>query len=155
MEYKSDEALTSEHWVARVRRKFEEIGYAEDLIALIPPRAERYPAAINASNAAVALKEEECYHCGMGAITVRQLDADTKLRLRIQAAQNGHSMEQEARNILRSALRPVGAVPQDEEPWVDRMLRRMKEIGGEDDFVLEIPPREFAEPRVLFDDDHS
>ena len=40
----------------------------------------------------------------MAGITIRNLEADTKRRLKIRAAMNGRSMEQEAREILKSAL---------------------------------------------------
>ncbi len=40
----------------------------------------------------------------MAAITVRNLDDALKARLRVRAAENGRSMEAEARAILRSAL---------------------------------------------------
>jgi antitoxin FitA len=40
----------------------------------------------------------------MVSITIRNLEADTKRRLKIRAATNGRSMEQEAREILKSAL---------------------------------------------------
>lgn len=39
-------------------------------------------------------------------ITIRNLDEQIKTRLRVQAAQHGRSMEEEARVILRSALAP-------------------------------------------------
>lgn len=84
----------------------------------------------------------------MGTVTVRQLDDATKLRLRIQAAQKGHSMEQEARNILQAALAPPPAVPQGN--WVDHLLRQFAEIGPGEDLV--IPPRtEMARP-ITFDE---
>ena len=38
----------------------------------------------------------------MASITIRRLPEDTKRRLRIRAAYNGHSMEQEARELLDS-----------------------------------------------------
>ncbi|MGO9084755.1 MAG: FitA-like ribbon-helix-helix domain-containing protein [Candidatus Sulfotelmatobacter sp.] len=41
---------------------------------------------------------------GMPSITIRNLEQDTKRRLKIRAAMNGRSMEQEAREILKSAL---------------------------------------------------
>ena len=41
---------------------------------------------------------------GMATLTIRQLDEKTKTRLRIRAAHHGRSMEEEAREILRSAL---------------------------------------------------
>ena len=40
----------------------------------------------------------------MASITIRKLDDVLKSRLRIQAAVHGRSMEDEARDILRSAL---------------------------------------------------
>jgi plasmid stability protein len=40
----------------------------------------------------------------MASITVRNLQTDTKRKLKIRAAMNGRSMEQEAREILKSAL---------------------------------------------------
>jgi phosphopantothenoylcysteine decarboxylase / phosphopantothenate---cysteine ligase len=39
----------------------------------------------------------------MASLTIRQLDEDTKAQLRLRAAQNGRSMEDEARTILRQA----------------------------------------------------
>lgn len=40
----------------------------------------------------------------MASITIRNLDDTLKSRLRVQAAVHGRSMEDEARDILRSAL---------------------------------------------------
>src|ERR1035441_7019129 len=40
----------------------------------------------------------------MASITIRDIDDRLKPRLRVQAAHHGHSMEQEAREILRTAL---------------------------------------------------
>jgi plasmid stability protein len=40
----------------------------------------------------------------MASITIRKLDAKTKARLRVRAAQNGRSMEEEARRLLRASL---------------------------------------------------
>ena len=40
----------------------------------------------------------------MASIMVRNLDEDLKRRLRIRAAENGRSMEQEVREILRVEL---------------------------------------------------
>ncbi|MCY4583524.1 MAG: plasmid stabilization protein [Chloroflexi bacterium] len=40
----------------------------------------------------------------MTSITVRNIEDDLKRRLRIRAAEHGHSMEEEARRILRAAL---------------------------------------------------
>ena len=40
----------------------------------------------------------------MASITIRNLDDDLKARLRVRAAQQGRSMEEEARVLLRQAL---------------------------------------------------
>ena len=40
----------------------------------------------------------------MASITIRKLDDEVKIRLRLRAAENGRSMEEEARVILRDAV---------------------------------------------------
>jgi len=40
----------------------------------------------------------------MASITIRNLEESTKRKLKIRAAMNGRSMEQEAREILKGAL---------------------------------------------------
>lgn len=40
----------------------------------------------------------------MASITIRNLDDNLKARLRVEAANHGHSMEEEVRVILRRAL---------------------------------------------------
>lgn len=40
----------------------------------------------------------------MASITIRNLDEDIKQRLRVRAAERGHSMEEEARDILRRVV---------------------------------------------------
>lgn len=40
----------------------------------------------------------------MASITIRKLDEQVKLKLRIRAAEHGRSMEEEAREILSSAM---------------------------------------------------
>ncbi|MDW5596656.1 plasmid stabilization protein [Conexibacter stalactiti] len=70
----------------------------------------------------------------MATITVRNLDDDVKRRLRMRAAENGRSMEAEAREILRVALL-------DEPPrrgFGTRAVELFAEYGG---FELELPPR--------------
>ena len=47
----------------------------------------------------------------MASITIRNLDAHTKARLRVRAAHRQRSMEEEARNILRTALAEADAAP--------------------------------------------
>ena len=65
----------------------------------------------------------------MASITVRNLDDDLKRRLRIRAAENGRSMEQEAREILWSALAVEAAPtrkPGNGDPRTIRALRRRR-----------------------------
>jgi plasmid stability protein len=71
----------------------------------------------------------------MASITIRQLEESTKRKLRMRAASHGRSMEQEAREILKTAL------SQQEEPTKD-LGKAIREIfaplGGVE---LQIPPR--------------
>ena len=61
----------------------------------------------------------------MASITIRNLDDGLKRRLRVRAAENGRSMEEEAREILR---RSVGEAPPPKEsrPGHPRTLRRTR-----------------------------
>jgi len=72
----------------------------------------------------------------MANITIRNLEETTKRKLKIRAAMNGRSMEQEAREILKSAL----AHPARKQ---SNLAQRIREIfgplGGVD---LERLPRE-------------
>ena len=52
----------------------------------------------------------------MASITVRKIEDELKQRLRVRAAEHGHSMEEEARSILRSALGEDGRRPSGEGP---------------------------------------
>jgi len=40
----------------------------------------------------------------MASITIRNLEDAVKQRLRVRAAEHGHSMEEEVRNILRQVM---------------------------------------------------
>lgn len=67
-----------------------------------------------------------------GTLTVRNLDAGVKDRLRVRAAMHGRSMEAEARAILAEALaeRPPA------ENLADAIRRRFATLGG-----VELPDR--------------
>ena len=81
----------------------------------------------------------------MASITVRNLDEDVKRRLRLKAAGNGRSMEEEARIILREAVAD-GAVP---EKGLGTALHELfKPFGGVE---LELPPREPMREPFRFD----
>ena len=47
----------------------------------------------------------------MASITIRSLDDNLKALLRLQAAQHGHSMEQEVREILYKSVLPAANEP--------------------------------------------
>ena len=80
----------------------------------------------------------------MASITVRNLDEDVKMRLRVRAAGNGRSMEEEVRLILRDA---VGRKPGSRN-LAEAIRARIAPLGGVD---LELPPREPAREPPPFD----
>lgn len=71
----------------------------------------------------------------MASITIRNLSDDLKRRLRIQAAEHGHSMEEEAREILRVALAQRNATVN----LAHKIRERFEPFGG---IELEIPQRD-------------
>lgn len=82
----------------------------------------------------------------MATITVRNLDDDIKELLRISAAKNGHSMEEEARMILKQAL--VKKPPR--YGLGTRIHQHFAASGG---IELEIPPRDKTPARIVTVDD--
>ena len=72
----------------------------------------------------------------MPTLTIRRLDEKTKAKLRIQAAENGRSMEEEAREILRSSLNLV----ESEKTGLAESIR--KRFAPFHDVELSIPKRE-------------
>ena len=62
----------------------------------------------------------------MASITIRKLDDQVKLKLRIRAAQHGRSMEEEAREILSEAIK--GNL-EGETNLYDAMRARLKAAG--------------------------
>lgn len=71
----------------------------------------------------------------MASITIRGLDEKMKQKLRVRAAQRGHSMEEEARQILRSSLLEKQVVAPN---LFDAIRRRIAPFGGAE---LAIPAR--------------
>ena len=71
----------------------------------------------------------------MASITIRKLDDDVKTRLRVRAAGNGRSMEEEARVILRDA---VELEPSPGKGLGTLIQELFKPLGGVE---LELPPR--------------
>ena len=101
----------------------------------------------------------------MASITVRKLDEGLKRRLRIRAAENGKSMEQEARDILKAALDEepptgrnlasasantdgVNAEAPSGREFINAIRARFEPFGGVE---LELPPRDPIRPPPEFD----
>jgi plasmid stability protein len=96
--------------------------------------------AINAHNVS-----NDC-EAAMASITIRNLDDPLKARLRIQAAIHGRSMEDEARDILRSAL---SREPSRQGNLATAIRARFAPLGG-----VELPtvPREPMRAPPSFDE---
>ena len=76
----------------------------------------------------------------MAAMTIRNIDAGTKNRLRVRAAMHGRSMEDEARDILRSVLSAEPSLPRN---LGEAIHARFVKLGGIDlPEVLREPIRE-------------
>jgi len=82
----------------------------------------------------------------MSSITIRNLDPAIKERLRVRAAEHGHSMEAEVRRILQSVL----TIPAKKHrtSLYDRIHDRFAAIGGVD---LDLPPREPGREPPVFE----
>lgn len=77
----------------------------------------------------------------MSTMTIRNLDEALKAKLRVRAAQHGKSMEEEVRDILRSALAT-------EAPQPDNLYAAIRELvepfGGVD--LPDIPREPIRDP---------
>src|SRR5258707_10672359 len=81
----------------------------------------------------------------MASITIRDIDERFKARLRVQAAHHGRSMEEEARDILRTAL----STGRSRKGSLVACIRaRIEPLGGVE---LEIAPREAIREPVNLD----
>ena len=76
----------------------------------------------------------------MSAVSIRNLDARVKERLRIRAARHGRSMEAEMRAILTEAV----TEPEEAGGLFGALLDRFEALGGVD---LDVPPRA-TQPRA-------
>jgi len=93
----------------------------------------------------IAIIAIAAYIAIMASITIRRLDDGIKARLRTRAAQQGHSMEEEARRIL---LRALSDQPSERENLYAAIRRRIEPLGGVE---LELPPREKGREPPTFD----
>ena len=71
----------------------------------------------------------------MASITIRNLDEAVKRKLRLRAAHHNRSMEDEARDILRTVL---AQEPAPTENLADAIRRRIEPLGGVE---LSLPTR--------------
>ena len=72
----------------------------------------------------------------MAQILVRNLEEDVKRRLKKRAAQHGRSLEAEAREILRSAVRDEG--PKQGAGIGTQIAALFKDVGFEEGEIQEI-----------------
>jgi antitoxin FitA len=72
----------------------------------------------------------------MASITIRRLDDSVKAKLRVRAATHGRSMEEEAREILKTSLqnKPVRALN-----LAESIRRHIEPLGGVE---IKLAPRE-------------
>jgi len=78
----------------------------------------------------------------MASLTIRNIDEELKERLRVRAALQGHSMEEEARLILRRAVGGLSG------PEVWRLSRAL--FAGSEGVDLEQPNRSGDRPATAF-----
>ena len=81
----------------------------------------------------------------MASITIRNLEEGVKTRLRVRAAENGRSMEAEARVILRRA---VARPPSPAKGLGSALVELYGPLGGVE---LDVPPREPMREPLRFD----
>jgi plasmid stability protein len=83
----------------------------------------------------------------MGTLTIRRLDDRIKTRIRVQAASHGRSMEEEVRQILKSAVKASQSL---KEPPVgnlaDEIRKLFAPLGGVE--LPELPRRTIRSPRL-------
>jgi antitoxin FitA len=83
----------------------------------------------------------------MATLTIRNLDDDVKQRLRVRAAQHGHSMEEEVRTILQAS------VEQDREAKPGGLATRLLDLFKDIDTTgFELPERTPMPEPISFDE---
>lgn len=69
----------------------------------------------------------------MASLTIRNLEESIKELLRIRAAHNGNSMEEEVRQILRRSLLEDKKLP---ENLAESIQKRFTQLGGVEDISI-------------------
>lgn len=77
----------------------------------------------------------------MSSITIRKLDPAVKERLRVRAAERGHSMEAEARDILNDVLGMPRTTISGEPTGLDLYKRIRARFAPFGEIELELPAR--------------
>ena len=83
----------------------------------------------------------------MASLTLRNIDESLKAKLRMSAAENGRSMEEEARKILKLYL----LQKRGSEGIGSRILRRFAVVGGVD--LSDTRRSDPRRPQTFFEDD--
>jgi plasmid stability protein len=81
----------------------------------------------------------------MATLTIRNVDAELKERLRLRAARHGRSMEAELRHILSDTL---GGERNREPNLAEAVRRRFLSLGGADE-LMPHPPARVGKPPAL------
>ncbi|MFN0313476.1 MAG: FitA-like ribbon-helix-helix domain-containing protein [Burkholderiales bacterium] len=82
----------------------------------------------------------------MASITIRNLDEQTKARLRVRAVHRKRSMEDEVRHILRAALAEEAAASNN---LAESVRRRFEPLGGAElSLPVRLPMRDPPKSRV-------
>jgi antitoxin FitA len=81
----------------------------------------------------------------MATLTIRNVDAAVKERLRVRAAEHGRSMEAELRAILNDA---IGTAATPEVNLAEAIRRRFAPFGGVDELEAH-PPVPVGDPPVF------
>jgi antitoxin FitA len=86
----------------------------------------------------------------MASLLIRNIPEEAKQKLRVRAAMNGRSMEEEVRMMLEESLRKPVRSQQSGKSWVKEMRKRMKAIGGG---TIEVPAYEVPSTAYGFAED--
>ena len=86
--------------------------------------------AINDGNEIIDSSDSAAYAWSMASLTIRKLDDSVKAKLRVRAAENGRSMEEEARAILETAVAP--GTRSKSGNFYESIRRRLAEAGIEE-----------------------
>lgn len=85
----------------------------------------------------------------MPALTIRNIDPDTKARLRVRAAEEGRSMEEHIRQLIVQDIQEPGRVPLQVGSFADQVRMLFADVGGVE---IELPARTWEREPPDFSD---